>query len=470
MKNTYFKINVNNEFISTFGVTYIAKIALFAAIVFTFLFAKNLIVTLLLLTFICLIDSRYLLISLIFFPLTETVLLVYSNFTISKLIAIYFAVFSSISILKRGRVLNIKEMMPFLLFLIILIFGLFLSMLNVSAILTTDSDYFSTLLNFLIVHASRVIISLLLVQYLYSRGLKYFYEIIKLGVDVLPLAILCVCIYFIFGGHYEEFNWYNVIRLSLENADPNEFSCIMASLSCFCLANLGFHNIFRRLYGISSFSFAAYSIFLTLSRAGVIVLCAALMCYSYLLLKANNKLLLVAFILSIILGLLILPKENIESVFYRFNNEHINDINELTTNRYQLWCSGFESFLESPVIGYGDSDITPIYINKRNVMEGKVMHNLYIEILTRYGVIGFIAFFYILYLSFIGLSKIKIYNRDYNCFILYTPNIVLLLLLLSGFSLSWEWREIIWYFIGICYSLRLIAREAISGELFPKKI
>lgn len=95
--------------------------------------------------------------------------------------------------------------------------------------------------------------------------------------------------------------------------------------------------------------------------------------------------------------------------------------------RYHTWLAAFKSIEDSPIFGKGDlaqelaiknSDILPEYI--RN--EFKHMHNSYIELLLRYGVIGlswYILFItYITYQSYINMKYGRINRKTFN-FLIY---------------------------------------------------
>lgn len=78
-----------------------------------------------------------------------------------------------------------------------------------------------------------------------------------------------------------------------------------------------------------------------------------------------------------------------------------------------------------------------------------VLHNTYLEILLRTGIIGFSTFCILFWKGVKGLIPFIRYGNLHQNGIFIIPILMLLSLSFSALSLSWQWREIIWYSLVI---------------------
>ena len=78
-----------------------------------------------------------------------------------------------------------------------------------------------------------------------------------------------------------------------------------------------------------------------------------------------------------------------------------------------------------------------------------------ILILEQGGLVGFTTFFLTIGKTFQGyFLTLRLYQRNKDPEgILLLPFICLFTGLFAGLSLSWQWREMLWYFIAICLGI-----------------
>lgn len=97
------------------------------------------------------------------------------------------------------------------------------------------------------------------------------------------------------------------------------------------------------------------------------------------------------------------------------NSEHIgvlgrNENEDLSNNRYAIWSSSIELFLQSPLIGlsnrnYSDFCLEQLPDNYLSQMRWTSMHNAFIDVLVSQGLIGLVIWICIILLIFISLIK-----------------------------------------------------------------
>ena len=160
------------------------------------------------------------------------------------------------------------------------------------------------------------------------------------------------------------------------------------------------NKLLKLLYGGFSM-FMLYGILLTGSRGALIAFALSFALKIYLEGKANSRarkkaLYLVLFaIIAFYVMVAILPSDLIES---RFSKETILGLNEReqgSHNRYDIWIAASDLFLKSPLIGFGCGN----FINSISLVYSRqcAAHNLYILQLIEGGVLGFSLLFKYIY-------------------------------------------------------------------------
>ncbi len=141
----------------------------------------------------------------------------------------------------------------------------------------------------------------------------------------------------------------------------------------------------------------ALSVFLSLSRGGIISLCvSAGLCFLMITVKqrtirsAGNTVFLLVFILLISVG-----GFGWKPIFNRFEKIR-NEQGEITESRLILWKDSVPAFKEFPVTGTGMGTFVNIYPRfQSKSMGGRLdhAHNDYLEFLVNGGIVGFLLFF-----------------------------------------------------------------------------
>ena len=163
--------------------------------------------------------------------------------------------------------------------------------------------------------------------------------------------------------------------------------------------------------------FSIEIIFFTLSKTALILLLIAILAFIISFLKSQSIFKNILVVLTVLFFLVILnPKTlNFEfSVFNRFSNmtevlsKNSSASDGSTTDRLDLIFEGFRLWSEKPFLGWGPNQFR--WVNKTNY--GNYAHNNFVEILTNYGLTGFILFYFTHFYLLIKLIKLK--KRKYN--------------------------------------------------------
>lgn len=427
------------------------------------LFTQNAIVPFVVFTGLVLLDWNFFLSVILITPLIETVLIIAEGITLTKLLAIFFIFWFFLDLVKRNSFSFDKRFRFLFLYLLITVAGLFNAILFGDFMVLIGWNYELVLQENFIAIFPKIVFALMMYLYIKNKGVSFLLYNLRLASRVIPLSLIIVAIYFITVGN-ESSNWWNVTtRLTFKGADPNEFSALFLALGVF-----SFYLIFiskSKLWlflGSISISMIFYSVYLTLSRGGFLTFLFTL--FSVVLFfsrknKKNSAIILLTgsaiVIFSVIVGIL-----DFTPLYERFFGKHALEagVSSLTAGRANWWIAAIEAVKQRPIFGFGGSPYASRWINYQAYGKSAVMHNIYLEIFIKYGFIGVVSF--LLIITRILRDSINILKIRVEPFrILLIPFISLFVMLFAGLALSWEWRELLWYFIAICLSIGALKRD-----------
>lgn len=176
------------------------------------------------------------------------------------------------------------------------------------------------------------------------------------------------------------------------------FMSIGASLTIALLINYEKFNLTKlhmTFLMVLSFIFT-YDLLYSLSRAswvsfGIFVGTIALLHFK----QINTKVFL---FLCSMLVLIVAFIVNDHDILLRFHQLLQGD----SSNRYEIWGNSIRAFLDHPIVGYGLNSFKEIVSH-----EYSATHNTVLEILLYMGIVGFMAFTYLLILLFNEIKRIK---------------------------------------------------------------
>ncbi|MEM2174860.1 MAG: O-antigen ligase family protein [Candidatus Micrarchaeia archaeon] len=320
---------------------------------------------------------------------------------------------------------------------------------------------FYGLLNENISFIGTLVFSLLMISYLRTLKRENYQQYLQQSLDILPLGIF-IAIIFTYYIRSEPKYWYGILRQSFVGADPNEFSCILASLNAFILYGIYFSN--NKIRIALNIMVLFLSLFLitniTASKAGIIVFIFMIIVFhSYLFKYIRPHKLTKKILMLIIILIIILNRISFEPIISRFLGyqkiPYIQPIDYVTSGRYFTWIGGLKAFIKNPLIGYGGSDTSERVAIADILGKPVVAHNLYLSALLQYGIISFLIFITMIF---------EILKKSKNCLgfnpLVFPFVISLNTLLFAGLTLNWFKREILWFFISVVSSS--ILRENIN--------
>ena len=131
--------------------------------------------------------------------------------------------------------------------------------------------------------------------------------------------------------------------------------------------------------------------------------------------------------------------------------------------------AAFEGFKQKPIFGYGGSQLASRWVNFNILGMNPVMHNLYLEILIQYGLVGLTVFSLLIIRTLADLRNLLKLNKKHATDITYLiiPFISLVTMLFAGLALSWQWRELLWYFISLCFVIGSFVEKYVHENSIP---
>ena len=150
---------------------------------------------------------------------------------------------------------------------------------------------------------------------------------------------------------------------------------------------------------------------------------------------------------------------NIHAIQERFTGKQISDIQDLSAGRSDFFIAAINGIIKRPVFGYGNFPGTAGMVTSAELGVEASIHNIFLELWLRLGIIGLVLFFTIIFRASQGLlPAIKSRIKDKNDLILTIPIISMFVVLFAGLGLSWEWSDLMWYLIGISLSSSLLLK------------
>jgi len=433
------------------------EIICFCFAVFAILIANNVFFSIALTIPFLFLRDRFTVSLLAVLPVIKTVQIVTTGLTIIKLISIFFGIIFVTEIIVQDKFFFDHGFVYLLSFFSTVMLGFLIALTSMNFGPIIDWNYAA------VISQNLAVISILLfttVFYLFIRvrGLPFVVKSLSVASKSISISIIVITMYFVTRGNTPS-NWWNVItRLSFTNADPNDYASLLSILSVFSL-----HLIYSpnskiwSVVGVISYMLAFYSVYLTFSRGGLLTLIFAFVLSTITFArKGNETLKAMFFVLLFLIIVIALSKTGVISsaaVYERFFGKYSSgNLSNFTSGRSDLWKAGLSVIWERPIFGFGGSQYSSLFVNLEKVGRPNVFHNLFLEILVQYGLAGFTIFFLIIARTFRGYFLIlRFYKRGKDPEgILLLPFICLFTGLFAGLSLSWQWREMLWYFIAIC--------------------
>ncbi|WGZ92429.1 MAG: O-antigen ligase family protein [Candidatus Thiothrix putei] len=227
----------------------------------------------------------------------------------------------------------------------------------------------------------------------------------------------------------------NTVRHEIKQFDANEVSVKLAMvipLAIYLLTQV--KQWWWRLLGLAYIPAAAFTILITGSRTGAVIMVLGLAGFLPSILragwlgKAASGLVMVVALIAVAN---IIPQKTIERIFSTGKEISSGTLNE----RSVIWANAYEEWEESPLYGHGLGSFRRI-INPYNV--DYTAHNSFVAITAEQGIVGVV-----LYLSVIGIVLVLAWRLpgDERWLLL----LMLLVVVIGQMSLTLQDRMYIWF-------------------------
>jgi len=251
----------------------------------------------------------------------------------------------------------------------------------------------------------------------------------------------------------------STVRHSIKQFDANEVSVKLAMvmpLAIYLLTHV--KPWWWRLLGAAYLPAAAFTILITGSRTGAVVMVLGLAGFlptilrSGLLGKAASALVMVVALIAVAN---VIPQKTIERIFSTGKEISSGTLNE----RSVIWANAYEEWEESPIYGHGLGSFRRI-INPYNV--DYTAHNSFVAITAEQGIVGVV-----LYLTVIGivLSLAWRLPGDERWLLL----LMLLVVVIGQMSLTLQDRMYIW-FIYTLIALNFYIKNNVTNANYFNKV
>lgn len=318
--------------------------------------------------------------------------------------------------------------------------------------------------------AAKILFFFILLKFLINQKFEYFINSIKKASNAILVVILVVTLYTFFHGdsHGGNFDY-----LVFADAKHGTFSATLSAFSTFAVYN--FFNVKDKAlkWFYLGYLITVFILILNLGSKNGLLSFSLVIILGFLFLvhaKQSFKKVLIIFASVVVLGstLFIFSDKIVNSpTIHRMTTQvEVGGIERAGSGRTELLESAFLAFPDAPVFGWGASKKAPRYVsaNYGNVSIPNVIHNIYVDILVQYGLIGVSLFIGFTLLAFRYGRITYRYCKKIHDSLLFIIPIMGISLVFSGMFVPWSWEVIVWYvaiyILAIGYKVSMIPKSS----------
>lgn len=219
------------------------------------------------------------------------------------------------------------------------------------------------------------------------RSINYLIQAFIIGSLIISLIVLIAQHQYLFDGSFR----YTIQIGNNVDVDPNYLASYLYIGFAFCLYNISFSKFVNRFSKMLYVIFALiilFAVFMTGSRSAYLAVGILTIGYFLELRKSMRfkKRFYLFFLIPIIVFSIFLVVENYfpDQILSRFDLVRLNDTSN--ANRLLYWKYALESFLHSPIIGFGAALTTDIILKYTSHVGDA--HNTYLTFLLNFGLVG----------------------------------------------------------------------------------
>lgn len=302
-----------------------------------------------------------------------------------------------------------------------------------------------------LIRLSKVIFFFMLLKFLINQSLDYFKNSIKRITQTMVIMIFIVEIYSLFMGD-TNIGKYNYLMFG--DAKHGSFSATVSAYSLYVVASLiKSKKQIVKLLLVVYLGFTFYFILQLGSKNGLLSYGLMVIAGFWFLMptRQNYKraLVLIGVFISATIAVIAFYDKIISSpTIYRLATQYESGgVERTSSGRSDIWESAMLAFPDAPIFGWGGSNKAPKFVstNYGKGMLDNTMHNIYMDFLVQYGLIGLILILSFTLFVFKHGRIIYQYCKEKNDFTLFEPVIIVAMLLFSGMFVPWSWEVTIWF-------------------------
>jgi O-antigen ligase len=227
----------------------------------------------------------------------------------------------------------------------------------------------------------------------------------------------------------------NTVRQEIKQFDANEVSVKLAMvlpLAIYLVTQT--KPWWWRLLGLAYIPAAAFTILITGSRTGAVVMVLGLAGFLPTILRSGvmGKAASVLVLVVALVGIAnVIPAKTIERIFSTGKEISSGTLNE----RSVIWANAYEEWEESPIYGHGLGSFRRI-INPYNI--DYTAHNSFVAITAEQGIIGTVLYWAVIIIAFASVWRL---SGDERWLLL----LMLLIMVIGQMSLTLQDRMYIWF-------------------------
>lgn len=256
-----------------------------------------------------------------------------------------------------------------------------------------------------------LVLKIVLLLYIFVKNYKknasrYYFTffltsiILSSIIGLFKLKIDRLLLFFKSDLNYEAIGNVYVMRFSGINPDPNHYSIPLILCITVCLLSIFSKQAKYVWIRIAAFLMLVLFGLMTLSKSFILIFLVT-MFFSFIILAKRSRIrTLCIFIVMLMIGSLLIPKETVGNMLYRFMN--ITNTNVSTMNgREAIWnnyITEINSSSFSKWMGHG---------MQAALLNGRASHNIFIEMIYRCGILGMVVYIGTLISVILSNNKIK---------------------------------------------------------------
>lgn len=250
----------------------------------------------------------------------------------------------------------------------------------------------------------------------------------------------------------------STVRHEIKQFDANEVSVKLAMVLPLAIYLLTQTRLWwQRLLGLAYIPAAVFTILITGSRTGAVIMVLGLAGFLPTILRSGwfGKAASLLVVVVALVGIAnVIPQKTIERIFSTGKEISSGTLNE----RSVIWANAYEEWEESPVYGHGLGSFRRI-INPYNV--DYTAHNSFVAVTAEQGIIGVVLYLTVIGIAFVSAWRLESDDR-------WLMLLMLMIVVIGQMSLTLQDRMYVWFAYSLIVLNFYIKNNTSNVEYFNK--